>query len=207
MTVADLRSKDGIGPKISNQIYTNLRVALRNVNEAKVFAALSKGLVGEKTARNILQHYPLTTLFGETPLTKGELMMVKGIGDKIATTIIDSHNLIKQQLTFLITQGLTMNRQGIIDLKSDGTPVNPTNGTMHVICLTGGGPLRRDDYMTLIQVKGWNVVGSVTRRTTLLVSTQSSSTSSPTAKVRKAIALGTDIITYKELHTILGIEW
>lgn len=204
MTPADFRQKDGIGPKISKRLYAGLREAIKDVNEAKIFAALSNGIVGEKTARTILQYIPLKDLFGEEPPLRYKLKGMKGIGEKIAESVVNSHSAIRAKLLSLAYYGMRTNRRGIIDLKPDGTPVKENVGKLEIICLTGSGALRRDEYVEIIQTKGWRVASTVTKKTTLLVSDDPNS---PTAKMIRAGELGIKVVPYEELHKLLGIEW
>ncbi len=154
----------------------------------KLFAALGISNVGLKMAKTIIKKY--NNIDKIRRVSAVDLMYIDGIGREIAYSV---HNYIndkvnKTMLDDMISLGVNMSDEEKLKEKAD------LSGLTFVI--TGALSIVRERYIDLIEGCGGNVAGSVSKKTSYLVTNEPNPVSS---KARKAKELNIPIISERQL--------
>jgi len=158
----------------------------------KVLYGLGIPQVGEQTARLLTEHF--SSIDEMMNADKSDFSKIYGIGEKVAEDIESFFDSTK-------------NRELIARLKQAGLSfaVSPreertTFFTGKNICITGTiAPFTRDELKEIIEANGGFFVGSVSKRTDLLIVGEEAG-----SKLDKAKKLGVPVMTAEELKKVLS---
>jgi DNA ligase (NAD+) len=200
MSVFDMMQTPGIGPKIAQSIYDQLRSCINPIGEATLLAAIGPPLIREKTAELVVGSIHIEELFGETPVPIARLQGIKGIGPERAGQLLNFHQEGRTLIQLLLKHGLTITLAARAAASSSSAP-SSTGATVEVVCLTGKGSRTRSDYEHEITKKGWINVAAVSGKVTLVVTDDLAGT---TSKLEKARSLNKKIVTYEEFEQMLA---
>ena len=124
-------------------------------------------------------------------LTLDELKSIKGIGDKLAQNIIEFSDS-KRSDTLITKFGRLESLGKAPDLETVFALTTETKG---VVCITGTFDIPRPQIKSMLEAKGYKVVDTITKSTTILLAGTDSG-----SKKNKAEQLGIEIKTeYTEL--------
>ena len=191
----DFLKVEGFAEKSANNLVDSIKLALENVPLSKIMAASNKigHGIGEERIKHVLAVYPnLLTEYKkwdeETFIEN--LKELNGWETKTSTLFVSNFeefikffNSIKKYIK------LEVNKK-----------VVKGNFTDMVVVLTG---FRDKDLQTQIESQGGKIGSSISKNTNYLVVKDQSMIDEPTDKIRKAMDLGINIITRKELIKML----
>jgi DNA ligase (NAD+) len=182
LTIMDILEIDGYAIKSANTLLENISKCKRGTEDYKVLAALNISGISDGLFKKIMAKVNITQL---QTLTPGELMLFDDLGYErsmnIYNGLIENKELI-EQLQSLIN---------IIETKG----VN--NNSKPKICFSGTFPLPKKHYKQLAENKGYEVVDSVSKALSILV------TAGPiTDKYKKAQHLNIKCINIVEFNNL-----
>jgi DNA ligase (NAD+) len=121
-----------------------------------------------------------------------DLIMLEGFAEKSATEFVRSIKSKKELIDHLISKGFSF--------KSE---INKVDGPLigHKICITGSLSDKRSNVEAKIRDLGGQVVGSVSKNTTMLLTNETEAKSS---KFKKALELGIEVINEDKLNSMVG---
>lgn len=155
---------------------------------SKLIAALGIPNVGQKMAKTITKKY--NSLEKIRRVSAVDLMYIDGIGKEIAYSVFrfinDKTNA--EMLNDLVSLGVNMSDEVMLEEKVDLDGLN--------FCITGALSIVREKYIELIEGCGGNVTGSVSKKTSYLVTNEPNPISS---KAKKAKELNIPIISERQL--------
>ena len=183
-----------IGEKTAKKIIDNLKGSLQ-VPFNRVLFALGIRFVGETTAKYLASHFK--SLDAIINASKEELIEAEEVGEKIACSIIDYFNDVKNIsiINNLKTYGLKFNEE----VNSDSIKSNELSGLSFVISGTFL-KFERDELKALIEAHGGKNVSSVSSRTSYLLAGDKIGPS----KLEKANKLGIKIISEEQFIEMIG---
>jgi len=175
--VASIVKVDGFGPARAVQIIFEIQKTLLTTpsNLLKSFGIPG---VGDTLSKVLTNKFSFEELLS---IDKDTLLGIDGIGDVLATNIVDGMN--KNLYDFLLSQGLKFK-----DVDSDILKGK-------VFALTGKSEMKRNDIVKMIENHG-GLVKSVSKGTDYLVTDDPNGTSSKTVKAKQ---LGIKTVSYSEL--------
>lgn len=179
----DIAGIDGFGIKKAEQIYHEIQKTLKTRPEL-LLAAFGISGIGKTLAPVILEQYTFDELF-DTDNIDG----VDGVGDILSENLVNNINDFKDLYIFMKGMGLEF-------MKKDTT--SSVNGK--VFAITGVLPLKRNEVIKMITNKG-GIVKSMSKGTNYLITDD---TESGSVKNKKALEMGTEVISFDELITILN---
>lgn len=192
-----IEATEGFGDALARSLFSQLRSRIRPITESTLLAAMGLPLIGDETAKLITDHIPITELFGDTPFDKQDLEGIKGIGDRKIEQLMRFHQNGRAILTVLLTHGLSITREHKPPPPIPGKAI----GKVEVIALTGTGNHARTYYESAIIGKGWRVVNSISKLTTILVTDSPDASSN---KMKKALELGIKIMSYDDFDALIS---
>ena len=166
------------------------------VSVERILGGLNIPNVGKSVAKLILRKFYLSEfndLLDEDDSTiKDKLTVIEGIGEIIATNIIEAKPMLKEVLTYFVEE------IPLKDLKSD----SPKPEVELVLCHTGSASpfKKRDELQALIEGKGHKFASGVSKKTSYLINNDVSSTSGKNAKAKE---LGIPIISVQDAINML----
>ncbi len=185
----DLRSLEGFKDAKTDNILNAINSS-KKVNLSNFIYALGIDNVGKKTAKDLAKEFK--SIENLSKATKEQLLKVEEVGEIIADCIVqyftNSENVAEIQR--LILQGVEINSETI----------NVVGGVFsgEKVVLTGTlSSFKRDEAGKIIEELGGQVVGSVSKKTTMVLAGESAG-----SKLDKARELGIKIIgeeTFKDL--------
>lgn len=181
----EISSVDGFGLKRAQQIVDEIESTLSTTPE-KLLAAFGIPNVSLITSQAIMSK--MSSIENVFDASISDLQMVEGIGDITAKNIVECLPNYRNLYDYLLERGLTFESRGDI-LKGK------------VFCLTGKGPMSRQNIIKMVEGEGGYVKG-MSKSVDYLVCANKESNSSKAKKARK---YGTKIITYEELMEILNV--
>ena len=191
----DIASVDGFGVRSGEIIVEEIENCIQNVTPEKLIAAFGIPNVSEKTAKLIVDFIREKTndpkeimqlVFGDY-VKPSNLVKIYGIGEKTAELFWTNIRKYESLVDFLYNNGLTF--EGNCDKKFKDVK----------FALTGKGPFNRGDIVKMIEAEGGSV-GSVTKSTNYLVTSNLESTS---GKMKKAKKYDINIIDYDQLMNMI----
>jgi DNA ligase (NAD+) len=192
ITEHEIAREEGFGKKRAGTIVSEIKRSLESTPE-RLIAALGIPGVGTKTASALVAHFPQIadnfTHFFE--VTEGDIVMIPGIGEKVARNVVKNRDRYLSLYHFLMTLGL--NFYGAAAPAGDGSLAGVQ------FALTGSGPVRREKLEAQIRNRGGEV-GGMKKTTDYLVTGDPTSNS---GKSKKAREFGTKVISYEELIEML----
>ena len=167
----------------------------RKVNFERVLYALGIRHVGESTAKSLAMHFGSIDRIAEAGID--ELLTVDDVGQIIAESIFD---FFRDETNIDI----------ISKLKGAGLKFEIEEGPKHIsetlkgktIVISGNFSISRDEMKALITSHGGKNSGSVSGKTAFLVAGDKSGPE----KLKKAEALGIEVIDEQKLYEIIGHE-
>ncbi len=184
----DIEGLEGFGEKSADNIILSIEKA-KKVSLHRFLFALGIRHLGEQTAKDVAKHFGTFERIKTADLE--ELMHIEGVGDRVADSIVsyfhDQNNI--DVLNKLIPHLTIIHEEKL----PDGKLFNKT------FVITGTLPkLSRDEAKELIEKNGGKVSGSVSSRTSYLLSGDN-----PGSKFEEAIKHSIAIISEKELLEML----
>lgn len=174
-----------LGAKNAKKVYSEIYQSKTLTND-KIFIALGLRTLGRTLSRRILPFFP--TLTDLLKATEEKLSSIEGIGKEksniIFTEIAENQELIKDLISL-----------GIGESKAVTAVRNSLPLIGEIIVISGSIPgYTREEAQNLVEELGGKSSGSVSNKTTILISGEGSG-----SKYDKAVALGIKIWTSKEL--------
>ena len=155
----------------------------------KVLSGLGIPNVGPKTAKILARHFKIMKVLESA--TQSELEMVDDIAELTAIGIVNWFKTHRQLIRDLEAAGVNLS---IEETTEDDKPsIDLSDKTF---CITGALSLNRETYIDLIEACGGKVVGSVSKKTSYLITNDKTT---GTTKNIKAKQLGIPILNEKEL--------
>lgn len=155
----------------------------------KVLSGLGIPNVGPKTAKILAKHFKTMKVLESA--TQSELEMVDDIAELTAMGIVNWFKTHRQLIRDLEAAGVNFS---IEETTEDDKPsIDLSDKTF---CITGALSLNRETYIDLIEACGGKVVGSVSKKTSYLITNDKTT---GTTKNIKAKQLGIPILNEKEL--------
>ena len=177
MTVGDWRDLDGFAGPSAMKMYKRLeRIRLAPIEDYKILGAMNIQGVGLSMAKRICAAYSLSVV----PVAA--LNELEGIGEARAQAI-------KTEFDFNIFYWATTNLELV---QTKGLAERP------LVCFTGKSERGRADWVQMAEKAGYTFHKTVTKKLSVLVCSDTSSTSS---KMKKARKYETKIITYDQFET------
>lgn len=180
----DIANIEGFGIKKAEQIYYEIQKTLK-VTPDKLLAAFGINGIGRTLAPVILNKYSFDELFTITSIDN-----VEGIGEILSDNLVNNINDYYELYCYLKSIGLQFTT--IEKINSDDI-----NGK--IFTLTGTMPMKRNEIVKMITMRGGSVKG-ISKSTHYLVTDDPNSGS---VKNTKAQSYGTKIIDFNELLTLL----
>lgn len=177
-----IRNKPGFGNKRAEQIIQEIEKCL-TTRPDKLLASFGIPGIGVEMARTVLKHFDFDEIW---TLKAEDFIKVPGFGEILAKNLEKGLEKYKEIYEYLLNKGLTF------EVKQ-----NTLRGKM--FCLTGNGPLKRNELQKIIESKGGFVKG-MSKKIDYLVCGNLETTSS---KAQKARGYGIPLITYEQLMEIL----
>lgn len=191
VTKEDLLKLDKVKEKMAQKLFTNIQSS----KELKLIQFISAiGVEGVSSGSKIekLIHAGFDDLDKITNVKHAELVTIDGFADKSATSFIESLGSKKELISELISLGVTVKSGSLVKAS------NVLEGVL--ICITGELSAPRKQIELSIKENGGKVTGSVTKKTTYLLTNETDSSSS---KFTKAQELGIKIISEEDLIGII----
>jgi DNA ligase (NAD+) len=186
LTVERLLTLDRMGPKSAGNIVRNIENSKRNPMP-RVLAALGIRFVGERTAELMAEEFGGMDAIAAAGLE--QLQAAPEVGPKVAESVFQ---FFREPRNVELVNRLRAN-----GLRFDHSSRRPKEGPLAglVFVLTGTLPtLTRDQAKRLIETHGGKVSGSVSKKTTYLVTGED-----PGSKLAEAQAVGVRTLTESEL--------
>ncbi len=192
----DIAGVDGFGVRSAEIFIEEIENTIKNVKVERLIAAFGIPNVSVKTARLIVDFIKKKTndpeeimqiIFSDY-VKSDNLVKIHGIGEKTAELFWKNIRKYESLVDYLYGIGLTF--EGENDKKFNGLK----------FALTGKGPFNRGDIVKMIEHAGGSV-GSVTKSTDYLVT---SNMESKSGKMKKAQKYGINIIDYEKLMEMMG---
>jgi len=183
----DLAGLDGWGEKSAENVLAAIAQA-KQLSLARFLGALGIRYVGEVTAELLALHF--SSLDALMKASKEELLAVEGIGEQVATSLIDyfSDPSTRQMLARLLELGVT--------IAAPETGTRPLAG--QVFLFTGSlENMSRNEAKQLVQEQGGQVVSGISKRVTALVAGAKAG-----SKLKKAAAMGIPVLAEQEFLQI-----
>jgi len=147
--------------------------------------------VGEQTAKDLAAHFG--SLERLLQATKEQLMAVDGVGEEVATAVVEFFGSAKNQTTL---QGLAA--AGVRPQETTGVTAGPLTGRVFVF--TGGlTTMSRDAAKARVEELGASTAGSIGKKVTDVVAGADAG-----SKLDKARTLGLRILDETEFQALLG---
>jgi DNA ligase (NAD+) len=156
----------------------------------RLINALGIRFVGEATAQVLAEHFQ--SLEDLMAASKEELLQVEGVGEQVASSIIEYfQNPRNQELLQKLREA------GVKEKPSESRAASPLGGKTFVF--TGGlAGLSRDEAKTMVAARGGKVTSSVSAKTDYIVAG-----ADPGSKLAKAEALGVEILDEAKFRALL----
>lgn len=190
----DMSQLPGFGPRSAERVLDGLE-ASRQVPFERVLYALSIDNVGETTAKRIAR--AVGSLDRLMSMSRDELMSIPDVGPGIADDIInyfaDGRN--RTNIERLRAHGL--------QFEVDGTSTEGGSDALVGMSVVVSGTFShhsRDEYKTMIELHGGRNVGSVSKKTSLILAGDNMGP----AKLEKATALGIPILSEDDFRKLIG---
>ena len=187
----DLAGLEGWGEKSADNVLKAVARA-KQLSLARFLGALGIRYVGEVTAELLALHF--SSLDALMKASKEELLAVGGIGEQVATSLLDyfSDPTTRQMLDRLLELGVT------IAAPEAGT--RPLAG--QVFLFTGSlKNISRNEAKQLVQQQGGQVVSGISKRVTALVAGTKAG-----SKLKKAAAMGIPVLSEQEFLRLAAGE-
>jgi DNA ligase (NAD+) len=178
----DIAGIDGFGIKKAEQIYYEIQKTL-SITSDLLLAAFGISGIGKTLSVPILKKYDFEELFNIDAIED-----VDGVGDILSDNLVNNINNFRDLYNFLKEKGLRF----IMKEKS--------NISGKIFTLTGAMPMKRDEIVKLIVMKG-GIVKGICKSTDFLVTAD---TGSGSIKNQKAQLYGTKIIDFDQLMVMLN---
>lgn len=190
----DLLTLEGWKDRAAERFLNSLGEAV-NVPFERVLYALGIRHIGETTAKSVAAFFG--NIDAIAAATKEELLKVDDIGEVIADSIIDyfSDELNMQTIVRLKAAGLKFETEGAAEKHSDLLEGK-------TIVISGNFSVTRDEMKALISSHGGKNSGSISRKTSYLLAGEKPGPE----KLKKAEALGVEIINERKFRSIIGYE-
>jgi len=186
LSLEDLLEVEGFGNKRANQVYNEIQGTLKTSHE-KLLCAFGIPNVAKETAAELIREFGSVREVLTASLR--ELTETEGVGDIVASTIMEHQNRCVRVFLELKEKGLELEEKKVGAL------------TGKVFAITGKLPMNRDAVVRMIEAKGGTWKNAVTKRTDYLITDNPSSGS---GKNKKAQSYGTKLITFDELQELLN---
>lgn len=177
----DIAGIEGFGIKKAEQVFYEIQKTL-TITPDKLLAAFGISGIGKTLATPILNKYTFDELF-----IVNDIKDIEGVGEILSDNLINNINNYKPLYDFLKEKGLKF----VMTEKS--------NITGMVFTLTGKMPMKRDEVVKLITMKG-GIVKGISKSTNYLVTDDKDSGS---IKNQKAQSYGTAIINFDEFLNLV----
>jgi DNA ligase (NAD+) len=183
---------DKIKEKLAEKIYAQIQQSKKTTFLKFVSGLGVEGLSKGKIEKLI--QAGVSTLDKLQSLTPEQVIQIEGFADKSAREIIQGLNSKKEIIVNLLSAGVKVEDaeafgKGVLDQEK--------------ICITGALSLPRNEMEILIKKNGGQIVSSVSKNTTILLTNETDSTSS---KYIKAKQLNIPIVNELELMKRLGMN-
>ena len=182
LTIEDMEKLPGFGKKKAEIIYNEIRKTL-TIKPEKLLAAFGMPLIGSTLSKSLMTKFTLDELF---EIKDPEVL---GLGPITSKALIDNIGKYKPLYEFLKEIGLKFIKEDISLKTLKGME----------FALTGAGPLKRKEYISMCEEKGGTIKG-ISKNTNYLVTDDVSTNSE---KIKAANKFGTHIITYDEFMKML----
>ena len=186
LTLEDLLEVEGFGNKRATQVFNEIQGTFNTTHE-KLLTAFGMPNVAKETASELVNHFGSV----HTILTAShsELVEVEGVGDIVASTIMEHQNRCVTLFLELRDKGLKLEERKVGAL------------TGKVFAITGKLPMNRDAVVRVIESNGGVWKNSVTKKTDYLITDNPGSGS---GKNKKAQSYGTKLITFDEFQEMIS---
>ena len=187
----DLAGLEGWGEKSADNVLKAV-VRAKQLSLARFLGALGIRYVGEVTAELLALHF--SSLDALMKASKEELLAVEGIGEQVATSLLDyfSDPTTRQMLDRLLELGVT--------IAAPETGTRPLAG--QVFLFSGSlENMSRNEAKQLVQKQGGQVVSGISKRVTALVAGTKAG-----SKLKKAAAMGIPVLTEQEFLQLASGE-
>ena len=176
----DLAALDGWGEKSADNVLAAVAQA-KHLSLARFLGALGIRYVGEVTAELLALHF--TSLDALMQASRDELLAVEGIGEQVATSLLDyfSDPSTRKMLARLLALGVT--------IVAPERRVRPLDG--QVFLFTGSlEKMSRNEAKQLVREQGGQVVSGISKKVTALVAGAKAG-----GKLKKAAAMGIPVLS------------
>lgn len=194
-TVTQRMNKDGslsiLGDTIAHALYTEIQKA-RSKPLSRFIAALSIKGVGTTFSRRLARQVPNLSSLVDSNYT---IPLVEGFADGRRKLLLAGLENRKETIRKLVLLGINPTREATV-------VSSPVKGLTFVITGAPTGKLEgysRQQVNEMIESHGGKTSGSVSKKTSFLVSTETG-----TSKYKNAIKLGVPVITPDQLAELLG---
>lgn len=192
ITKEDLLTLDKVKDKMAQKLWDNIQ-ATKNQKLIQFISAIGVEGVSSGSKIEKMMNAGYSDLDGIMHITAEKLSAIDGFAEKSSKAFVESIRSKHVMINELLALGVTVKSETIEKLGSSLTGSN--------ICITGELSAPRKDIELLIKQNGGLCVGSVSKKTTYLLTNETGSSSS---KFVKAKELGIKIITEAELVSMTG---
>ena len=177
-----LKNRDGFGERSVTNLFAAIE-AKRAIPLDRLIFALGIRHVGEQVASLLARHYGTWANF-ETNLTQADLTAIDGIGDVVATSLMDAfHNPAERSAIDALIAQLTV--QPMVPRATAGSPI-----AGQTLVFTGTlEKMSRSEAKARAEAMGAKVAGSVSAKTDLVIAGPGAG-----SKIKAAEALGITVI-------------
>lgn len=182
LQVEDIEKIPGFGRRKAEIVYGEIRDTLVTKPE-RLLAAFGMPLIGTTISKSLMSKFTIDVLF---EITNPDVL---GLGPVTSRSLIDNIGKYRDLYNFLIDEGLEFEKEDLTLKTLKGMK----------FALTGAGPLKRKEYISMCEEKGGEVKG-ISKDTNYLVTNDVTTNSE---KIKAANKYGTKIITYEEFGEML----
>ncbi|RUM42059.1 MAG: DNA ligase (NAD(+)) LigA [Desulfocapsa sp.] len=185
----DLAGLEGWGEKSADNVLAAVARA-KHLSLSRFLGALGIRYVGEVTAELLALHF--TSLDALMHASREELLAVEGIGEQVATSLLDyfSDPATRKMLARLLELGVT--------IAAPEKRSRPLDG--QVFLFTGSlEKMSRNEAKKLVQEQGGHVVSGISKRVTALVVGAKAG-----GKLKKAAAMGVPVLKEQEFLQLVS---
>jgi DNA ligase (NAD+) len=184
---SDLMDLERQGEKSVQNILNSIQQS-KNPSLGRFIYALGIRFVGEQTAKSLADHYESMDNFLKT--STDDLLAIDDIGPKVAESIQASLNL----------KSFTTEIHNLLKCGIQFQKISKKGGKLsgQTFVITGTLPVSRDKAKDFILSAGGKATGSVSQKTSFLLTGKD-----PGSKLNKAKKLGVKIISWDELQSMM----
>lgn len=200
LTVEQLVELDRVGATSAEKVVANIEGAKARPLDRQLIA-IGIRMTGRRMCRRIARHFG--TLAAVRAATIEQLAEVEGIGDVRAAVIVEELTDLTDLLDRLVAASITTDDEHLGEETADEADL-PLTGATVVVSGAMSGPLEgknRNEMNELVEALGGRSSGSVSKKTTYLVTNEAG-----TSKAKKAEELGVAVLTPEAFAELIGFD-